>query len=714
MAGREGGVIPESLRAEPRWLVWKYNAERKKIPYQPARPDHEAKINDERHRSDFATAQAVVDAGKADGTGFVLGDGFAGVDLDCVRDPQTGALTPAAQAIVKALDSYTEISPSGTGVKVFLKAWLGKNHVRAGLEIYGGRRYFCVTGLHLAETPAEPQERGEALTKLIEAEFGSREEDDAEDEGQESGVEFDLGDDTELIDGARNNALARIGGYLRRGGLNDEEMLAAMRAINRKRCKPPLGNNEVEAIAKSISRYAPSKAERAIGWMNERHAVLNENGKAVIITERRDPVLDRLVIDRSSPADIRLLYCTNMVRLRTPAGKRADKPLGDYWLTNAGRRKYDSLIFDPEGQHLPEVYNLWRGFHVKPAPGSWDLLREHLHTIICNGNDARFNFFYGWMARAVQKPGRPAETALVMRGEQGAGKGVLARSLGHIFGQHFVHVSNTHHLTGHFNAHLQDAVLVFGDEAVWGGDKQGEGTLKALITEPTLAIERKGRDAYIVKNVIHLILASNSDWVAPVGLGDRRFCIVDVPDTKIGDHAYFKKIREQLEHGGYEAMLHDLLAYDLSKFDHRKPPKTDAALDQKLRGMSPIQRWWFERLQAGVIAPQFPWPANRDLEIPKATVHDNYIQAMDRARVDRRAMESELGRALNKLVPGWESPDAGREVRRRRGHERVLHWVFPGLTRCRTHFAESVVKQPVQWSAAPEDGDLDFDEREAA
>jgi Family of unknown function (DUF5906)/Primase C terminal 1 (PriCT-1) len=682
-------MIPSLMRADKRWVVWRFSADGKKLPHDPRDPKGRAiDTTDEKFWVDYDTAAKVVEAGGVDGLGFVLGDGWAGVDLDDVRDPATGVITPAAKVIVQALDSYTEISPSGTGLKLFIKAWLGKNHKRVGLEIYGYSRYFTVTGLHMADTPTEPQARSGELTALVQKEFGSTDVDEPEGDATEIDVD-DLPDpDAELIEGGRNNALARIGGSLRRLDFGDEELLSALQAFNHHRCRPPLPDPEVKTIARSVGRYAPSKAERAIDWMNQRHAILMENGKTIVITEGEDPVLKRTVLDRGAAADIRLMYCDHPILLKV-AGKKVSRPLGDYWLNHPGRRKYTRVVFDPEANHAPDVLNLWKGLAVKPEKGSWSALRDHIHHVIAGGRQDVFEYFIGWMARAVQKPGRPGEVGLVMKGAQGAGKGILARSLGHVFGQHFVHVARSHHLTGHFNAHLQDAVLVFADEAVWGGDKTAEGALKALITEPTLQIERKGRDTFNVKNVIHLMVASNNEWAVPAGLDDRRFCIVEVLGTKVGDHKYFRAIREEMNRGGYAAMLFDLMAYDLKTFDHRKPPQTDAALQQKLLGMSPTQRWWFEKLKDGRLLPADKgWEAT----VPRTALHENYVNALDTVGIQRKSLETELGIQLRNLLGDLPM----RETRRQANGGRQRCWIFPPLTECREQF-ERLVKKKITW-----------------
>src|SRR5205814_1769665 len=86
--------------------------------------------------------------------------------------------------------------------------------------------------------------------------------------------------------------------------------------------------------------------------------------------------------------------------------------------------------------------------------------------------------------------------------------GLAAPAFGALFGQHFLHLSDARHLTGNFNAHLRDACVVFADEAFYAGDKQHEGQLKRLVTEPTLMIEPKFRNPAPARNCLHVIISS--------------------------------------------------------------------------------------------------------------------------------------------------------------------------------------------------------------
>ena len=255
--------------------------------------------------------------------------------------------------------------------------------------------------------------------------------------------------------------------------------------------------------------------------------------------------------------------------------------IGAWWLGQAKRRQYDGIVYAP-GAHPPGKLNLWSGLSCEPTDaGDCSLYLAHLTNNICSGDPNHSQYLLDWMADAVQNPGRQGETAVVMRGKEGVGKGVAAKYFGRLFGPHYVHVSQAGHLTGHFNGHLQQCSVLFADEAFFAGDKQHEGILKALITEDTLMIECKGLDAFAVRNCLHIIMSSNNDWVIPAGADARRYFVLTVSDDHKQDIPYFTAIAEQMVNGGQQALLHHLLHRDLSDFNVRDVPQTDALADQK-------------------------------------------------------------------------------------------------------------------------------------
>ena len=170
--------IPMDLKQIPRWVLWRFvelgdeDSKRwAKMPVQ--KTGQSASSTNPAHWSDFLTIQSEYESNpnKYDGIGFVFSDedNLIGVDLDDCYDVHTNAFTNAAlQHISNQVAGYMEVSPSGTGVKIFTRANLPASHVdhAIGLEIYPKSRYFTVTGHYLAGTiPTQPVD----LTDIVPA-----------------------------------------------------------------------------------------------------------------------------------------------------------------------------------------------------------------------------------------------------------------------------------------------------------------------------------------------------------------------------------------------------------------------------------------------------------------------------------------------------------------------------------------------------------------
>ncbi len=337
---------------------------------------------------------------------------------------------------------------------------------------------------------------------------------------------------------------------------------------------------------------------------NARYMVVNEAGKAVIYQPGYDVVLKRRRFDRLAFRDLQNLYLNDLIKVGLDDKDRPIwKTAADVWLRHRRRRQFiGGVVFDPSATApTPDVLNLWEGFAVEPRPGDWSLMREHIRVVICDGDHERFSYLKGWMARMVQRPAEQGEVAVVMKGGEGTGKGTLAKALMHITGHHGLAISNAKHLVGNFNAHLRDTVFLFADEALFAGDRAHVGALKSLITEPYLTVEGKFQNAVQTPNFLHVMMASNEEWVVPAAMDARRFFVLEVDESRKGDHAYFAAIWAQMKAGGYEAMLHELLAINLDTFNVRAVPVTEGLQRQKKLSLPTAEAWWLDCLERGYV-----------------------------------------------------------------------------------------------------------------
>ena len=266
-------------------------------------------------------------------------------------------------------------------------------------------------------------------------------------------------------------------------------------------------------------------------------------------------------------------------------------------------KRYPALAYAPgESSEVNGALNLWRGFGVEALPGSWTLMQAHILDVLADGDEAVARYIVCWAAWAVQNPGNQAEVALVFKGGKGVGKGMFGRSMARLFGAHGLQIADQKHLVGQFNLHLANCSLLFADEAFGVRDKSALGALKRLITEPTLTIEPKGVDLFSVRNSLHVIMASNDDWIVPAGHDERRYAVTSVSARHRGDIAYFDALNRELENGGLEAMLHDLLTMDLGTWHPRNDvPQTAALQQQKLESLEGIDKVIAELAHEGCI-----------------------------------------------------------------------------------------------------------------
>lgn len=178
-------AVPQDLRSIKRWVVWKYVERTKpdgtkvwaKMPMTTS-----GRAASSTNPATWTTFEDAVDefiVGDFDGIGLVLGDDVQGVDLDDCRDPQTGELTELAHELLERVEGYAEVSPSGTGIKLFSRTNLDASRTKkeSGVELYREGRYFTVTGHaingHTVGLPAETQDLGWLVDRVWGEEMSS-------------------------------------------------------------------------------------------------------------------------------------------------------------------------------------------------------------------------------------------------------------------------------------------------------------------------------------------------------------------------------------------------------------------------------------------------------------------------------------------------------------------------------------------------------------
>ncbi|MDP2374389.1 DUF5906 domain-containing protein [Reyranella sp.] len=701
----------------PRWVPWRYEQRSKgkptKVPYSPrqgARAETD-KPSTWGTRADAARASHH----QYDGIGIVLGDlghsyGLGGIDLDTCRNATTGKLEPWASQIIDRFFSYSEISPSQTGVKVFflyaladaqamrdamgtlhVKSWSRGPHIEIGLRI--SNSYFTVTDQALPPPGTLPEvaelvgvppapvrvvplqdllwlitEAGPAFIAQMQANGSVRDE-----SGSGYGARF-------LI----SKAIAGIDRKAAILALKDDKGPAgkwARRTADRQHVRAW----EYASIEADKLRFDPESKFDDVGEeidtttarLNRRHAVVRIGGRTLIATESEDGS-----VDFGRDRDLHIFYANDRIAL----SKGKTELASTRWLASLGRLTYPNGVEFAPGQTHEGVLNLWRGWAVEPNPNaSCALFLEHVRNIVCGGNADHYDYLLGWMAHMIQRPAEKPGVAIVLKGLKGTGKDTVPEYLVRVIGRrHTPTVAQTEHIVGRFNARLENALLLHVQEGNWAGDRKAEEVLKYIVTSEVIEIERKGIDSFRLASVLRLFISANADWVVPASPDERRWAVFNVDESKRDNEAYFTALRAEMDGDGPSALLHYLSSYDLSSFNVRKAPQTDGLRDQKLASLRNFERWWFDILSAGQVPSMWQdeteW-ANSPISIRRSVLWDSYSESVRQRRYESAPIDiRQFGKKLHIVLPSIE------DKRPTQGGDRVRQYVLPPLAVCRAAF----------------------------
>lgn len=344
------------------------------------------------------------------------------------------------------------------------------------------------------------------------------------------------------------------------------------------------------------------EVDDVVGEYNEKYGVVMVGSKLRVLMEQfnPDPFQDNFKL--LSVQDFKSFTANDTITVADRKGNPKPISKGEIWFADEERRQFvNGLRFEPDGpREIDGCFNIWEGWRYQEEEGDWSLFKAHVRNMV--GTDEEYEWLMDWMADALQDPTNPKGCAVVMKGIEGTGKGTIANIFGELFGRHFKHVIQEEQLVGRFNGHFEEALVVFADEVTYGGNKKVAGTLKGMVTERKLMVERKGLDAVPYRNCMRLVVASNEDWFIPAGPHSRRWYVIDIPPTHANNESYFDAIYEQMEDGGYEAMMYELRRREI-KSNLKKAPETELLMEQRARytATNSVVEWWADRIDGGVL-----------------------------------------------------------------------------------------------------------------
>ena len=301
---------------------------------------------------------------------------------------------------------------------------------------------------------------------------------------------------------------------------------------------------------------------------------------------------------------------------------------------------------------LKNILNIYEGPAIKPRKGDCSLYWSHIKENICNNDPDIYGFLRKWLAHMFQFPEILPGTAIVISSLQGTGKGVFVSALLKLWGHlHSIELTSEHQICGNFNSQLWGRALVHCSEGVFAGNRASQNKIKAMITDPSIPIERKGQDIFVARNFSRFIFTGNHQNLVAAEADDRRFLFLEAAATQKENHGYFAALVKQLENGGHEALMFDLMNEDLSNFNPHQLPKTSGVtFEVKIESAPCFHKFIFEFLNR-----EFEVTEDIELKTPltisKEKIYDLYAAFASSQRTYRVEIKSVFFRQLNKFFP---------------------------------------------------------------
>jgi hypothetical protein len=347
---------------------------------------------------------------------------------------------------------------------------------------------------------------------------------------------------------------------------------------------------------------------------------------------------------------------------------------------------FDGVEFNPRGTS-GNLLNLWVGPTIEAKAGTWPLIQAFLLDVICDGDRKSYDYLIRFIAHALQRPWEKPGILIILLGGQGTGKGTLGRILRLIWSATYLQVHNIDAVTGNFNASLERAFMVFMDEALFAGNRKASDSLKSVVTEPVIHINEKHQPARQTRSYHRFFATTNADHFKNTERDDRRDFALRLSEARKGDHEYWQALNSEIDQGGVAAMVHDLLAMDLSGFNVRQKPDTKELLAQKLQSLDPTARWWHDCLSGGEVDADGNWT---DFVATEEAISG--IVELAGGRLYKKPSPADVVQALLKLCPSAAKTQQQDKLKRQRGLS------LPPLQQARMEF-EQYIGGAINWDS---------------
>lgn len=307
------------------------------------------------------------------------------------------------------------------------------------------------------------------------------------------------------------------------------------------------------------------KSEGLLAEFAKNHKIVMFGGKTCI---RREDKHDWVV-----PEQLRTYFS----HIDIPGDDGRPKNIVNAFLDWDRAPRYADVLFNPARVgHYDGHYNLWQGFQVEPEAGDDDALWWDILAAACGYNEDYLDYVSKWFADIFQNPARKPGTAIGIVGKQGIGKSALVETVGALLSNLLdEHADGTitgaygdftlDELLADFNEHITNKLLIYLDEATWGGSHANAQRMKKVITKTYETINPKFLGRITLPCYRREVFSSNNDFYYRPDKDDRRLLPLEFDTSQINDMTvdFWREFYDKRSNG---KMLANLL-FNLQQID---------------------------------------------------------------------------------------------------------------------------------------------------
>lgn len=356
------------------------------------------------------------------------------------------------------------------------------------------------------------------------------------------------------------------------------------------------GRETLEGLLATASSFGYSQA---LWELNERYAFVRDT-TSILVLNTTDAVklVDR---DKFTGALESNRYCYTVELNKQGEIERKQIKAAKYWMDWPLRREVSRLTYEPgEGKLILRPgddygeYNVWPGWGCYPVAGDVKPFLELFKFITQHIKPEEAKWFMQWLAYPIQCPGTKMNSAVILHGRQGIGKGQLAKAMSLVYGKNYGKITQQQ-LKSNFNGWEVRKQFIFGDEAT-GTDhadqRQYAAALKDIVTRNVTTVNEKYVPEYEIPAKANLMFASNESDAFKLDADDRRFFVVEGPRIPAAREFYDTLADWLSDERSGPALFHHLLEVDVRGFQpYADPPRTQAKVYMIAATESDLAAW---------------------------------------------------------------------------------------------------------------------------